>query len=205
MKTVIALALLFALVPSDPPRAEGPVPLETTWLPGLGRASVSAEGRRLELAIGEGASARAFSLPLDDLPADARIRSAKAGPWMGEAGLAVVLAVESGPSTEYRFLLSGQVEGASARPSSESLRTGAQGWFLAKPLFASTGEAYRIVDVHNPHGGDALEITFRRGWPDLRSPEPRLDEKVFFDSCGGYWPEPLMAGRAELRDVIGLR
>ncbi len=205
MKIAIAVALFLGLVQSTPHSTEDPAPLDLDWLPGLGQVSVSAEGHRLRVSVQADASQSVQEFDLDELPSTARINAVKAGPWYGLAGIALVLAIEDGESTEYRLLLSreGRFDGDTLR--SASLSTGTLGWFLSQPLFSSQGEPYRIVDVHNPGDGDALEITFRRGWPDLHSRDPRVDEKIFFDSCGGYWPEPLQPGRAVLYEVRAVR
>ena len=190
MKILIAspvLLGLLGLLQAAPQSSPQPVPLDIEWLPSRGKVSASASGRRLDLSIGEVGSNKLLSFNLDALPAGARVLAARVGPWMGSAGIVVAIAVETGASTEYRIFLSRTLA--------------ADDGFLSEPLFTSTGEPYRIVDAHNPGGGDALEITFRRGWPDLQGPETKVDEKVFFDPCGGYWPQMGRTGLYEVAEV----
>lgn len=184
---LLGLPVILGLLQSAPQSSPQPVPLDIEWLPSRGKVSASASGRRLDLSIGEVGSSQLLSFNLDALPAGARVLAARVGPWMGSAGIVVAIAVEAGASTEYRIFLSRTLA--------------ADDGFLSEPLFTSAGEPYRIVDAHNPGGGDALEITFRRGWPDLAGREPKVDEKVFFDPCGGYWPQMGRAGLYEVAEV----
>ena len=98
---------------------------------------------------------------------------------------------------------SSQAPSSAARtraPAGEAPELGHSGWFLSPPLFTSSGAPYRIVDVHCP-GTDALEITFRRGWPNVSKEDIELDEKVFFDTCPGDFGAALAPGRAALVEV----
>lgn len=165
----------------------------------LGTVSVSAPGERaLSVRVEHAGSVREQRFELDALPAGARVRAATLGAWQN--GVAVGLAIEEGSSTSYRYLISDK---APARPlalKSSELVDRNEGWCMSQPLFVSSGAPYRIVEVHCP-GSDALEITFRRGWPSLNAAEPQLDERVLFDSCPGASSHPLGEGRAELYEV----
>jgi hypothetical protein len=54
---------------------------------------------------------------------------------------------------------------------------------LTDPIFTSTGEPYRIAEVHCP-GADNIEITFRRPFDQFRN-KGLLDEKIYVLPCGG--------------------
>ena len=196
------LVLGLAQIRSDEGHEHAPAgadPLAEAQIGDLGRVSVSVPGERaLSVKVERAGSVREQRFELDALPAGARVRAATLGAWQN--GVAVGLAIEEGSSTTYRYLISDK---APARPlalTSAELVDRNEGWCMSKPLFASTGSPYRIVEVHCP-GGDALEMTFRRGWPSLHAAEPELDEKVFFDNCPGAAEHPLGEGRAELYEV----
>ena len=176
-------------------------PLHRVWLEPLGKVSVYGEGRRLEIAFEGPSLANEQTFELDELPITARIRAARAGGWM-TTGIAVVLAIEDGETTSYHYLLSRELP-LRSEPFRSADLDGSHGWFfLSKAIFTSTGEPYRIVDVNGNQGqGDPLEITFRRGWVKPHDSKSRVDEKILFDSCGGYSPDPFHRGLAILCEM----
>jgi hypothetical protein len=183
------------------------IPLQ---LPSSGAAAAAAAGAPVDVAITrageaisvgiaaphglrfaarrEGVEAH-FDLMLTALTEDERLVAARLGAF-GERGLAVALAIEAGSETRYRWLytsgdpLRGELvtDMAAGAPGG----TGPQApWMFSAPLFTSTGERYRLVDIHNP-GGDSLELTFRRG--DLQGVRDRaaglsVDERILHDIC----------------------
>ena len=190
--TVSACLALIAWQPGAQPSArvaENSPPLAATVTrDGLVVSVGVGAPRSLHFSAHRDAGPQSLDLDLSGLPEDARVVAAQLGAFM-EHGLAAGLTIETGAGTEYRWLytlgdpLQGQllVPGASARPSPETIN----GWTLSAPLFTSTGEPYRLVDIHNP-GSDSLELTFRRGeLKNVRQPSAglALDERVVHDTC----------------------
>jgi hypothetical protein len=127
-------------------------------------------------------------LDLSSLPPESRVVSAQLGAF-GEHGLAVALAIASDAGTEYRWLFTpGDPLAGELLAPGHLANTGPErssGWTLSGPLFTSSGEPYRLVDIHNP-GGDSLELTFRRG--ELQGVREgagslSLDERIVHDTC----------------------
>ncbi len=204
MRPLLALALLPLLQnPAPAPRAGAPADpaaLARTWIPALGEVRVDAlGGTRLRVAI-LGEDPRTVELELEGFAAGARIRAAAAGDFLG-TDVALALALEQGDTLTYHFLVHRPIE---ASPELVRVSSGAtrDHWYLSPALFESTGDPYRIVDLHCP-GGDALEITYRRGFPRISGlPRPiEVDEKLYFDACPGAPPAGVLLDVGELQPV----
>jgi hypothetical protein len=193
---MILIAALLALSA----RAE-PVVLDVKWLPELGLVTLRAEAARLDLKIEKDGVERTQSFQLE-----APIREARSGPWMSQ-GIVIAVSSEADETTTYRYFLSSKVPTGRPTLGSVDFAMDHPLWFLSKPIFTSTGERYRIVAVNDHRGaGDALEITFRRGWMKHSAEMGNIDEKILFDSCGGAWSgETLVEGKAVLFESSNLR
>jgi hypothetical protein len=196
MKSVIAAALLLGLGQVGSHRVAASTPLDECWLPGLGHVSVTAEGgARFAVSVESDGKSREQAFELDSLPASATVTAAKisTGRFVGTGGV-IALAIGQGSSTAYYYLASSKLPARETPLKSSELNDVTQSWWISKPIFKSTGRPYRIVDTHVE--GDSIEITFRRGWPNLTMPDGQVDEKVYFDNCGVG--ETLQPGRAVL-------
>lgn len=196
MKSLIVAALFLSFVRSgaNPERAIDP--LDVCCIPKLGRVSVSTEGgARFTVAVESNGQSREQAFELDALPASANVTAAKiaSGRFVG-TGVVIALAIEQGPSTAYYYLASLKMPVGETPLKTSELNDVTQSWWISKPIFTSTGKPYRIVDTHVD--GDSIEITFRRGWPNLTKPDGQVDEKVYYDNCGVG--ETLQPGRAVL-------
>jgi len=113
----------------------------------------------------------------------------------------IALAVEKGGTTSYPYVLSALAKAGDWIPEASlpHFLDPGRHWFLTNPLFTSTGTPFRIVSVndHN-NGSDSFEITFRRGWMKRIEDAAKIEEKILFDSCGGYIADPLQHGMAVL-------
>ena len=197
MKSVIAAALLFGLAQGGSSRGPASVPLDVCWLPDLGRVSVTAaDATHFSVLVESDGTTRKQSFEIDSLSASAKLLAAKigSGPFYGK-GMLIALSIQDGASTAYSYLISPTAP-LNARPLRTSeLSVGDSGWRLSKEIFRSTGEPYRIVDVHGFN--DNFDITFRRGWgtgwgDDPRVTEVKFDEKVLFNGCFGGIGSPEM-------------
>lgn len=119
-------------------------------------------------------------LTLDTLPQGARLHTVDAAPLL-ESGTVVAVVVQFEDGYEYRYLCRREAGAWGARTVTDDWQASG-GWWLTQPLFRERGEAHCFVEVHSP-GGDAFEITFRRGWPSVRGEEVRLDEVIVTDEC----------------------
>jgi len=183
---------------------QAPAPLDVRWVPEFGLVTLSSEGSRIDVRMQKDGTDRRESFGIPGLAAGARILEARCGPWL-EKEMVVVLVVQEGATASYRYALS-----AFSRPqargddATESHFVDAEHhWFLANPIFTSTGDPYRVVAVNDHTSGDAFEITFRRGWIKRIEDAAKIEEKTLFDSCGGYIVEPLAFGRAVLLERGG--
>jgi hypothetical protein len=196
MKGVIAAMLLVGLSQGGSHRVSASTPLDVGWLPGLGLVTVSTEGGgRFAVALESEGKSRKQVFELDSLPAGANVTTAKisSGRFVG-TGVVITLAIEQGPSTAYYYLASSNTPTGDRPLKSSELNDVTRSWWISKPIFTSTGKPYRILDTHV--NGDSIEITFRRGLPNLIKPDGQVDEKVYFDNCGVG--ETLQPGRAVL-------
>jgi hypothetical protein len=174
-----------------------PTVLDQRFLPQFGVVTISAEGSRLDVRTEKDGSKteHEFALP------EGRIVEARCGPWLGEQ-MVIALAVQTGETTSYPYVLSalGKARDWSPEPALlPHFLDPERHWFLTSPVFTSTGTPFRIVSVndHN-NGSDSFEITFRRGWMKRLEEAAKIEEKILFDSCGGYIAEPWRNGLAVL-------
>jgi hypothetical protein len=189
--------LLFALLvpPQAPSPTPGPAaaatPLAREWVPDVGELRVDALGPlQLRVAV-LGERPRTLDIDLEGFAPDARVLAARATSFM-ETEVVLALAVGSSRTTSYHYLLRRPAEGEQ-EVARVRLAPGASqhAWGLSPALFESEGEPYRLVDLHNV-GGDTIEITFRRGFPQAvrfgGGPDAiDVDEKLYYDVC----PSPL--------------
>ncbi len=215
MITISSAILCLALA-----QQPAPTVLDQRSLPALGQVTLRGEGHRMRLELVLADSRRSQDFELDDLPVTARILSGKVCSFVRD-GIVIAFSIGEGESTSYHLLLSPKaptradpirISDLSAPergwPSTDSMPA----WSLTRAIFVSTGEPYRILDMHDP-GGDSLEITFRRGWPKLGAPDMRMDEKILFDPCGlallaplpSNWREPGDSFPVFLLDVTEVR
>jgi hypothetical protein len=195
MKSVLAATVLVGLSQlggcggsARASQASDVLPLDSSVVPNVGRVDISAlDGRILVVEIDSGGASRTQRIELDSLSAGALIVGAKAGPWL-EHGLVIALAIQvDGPTTAYHYWA--ERDARTAPATVQSSHRDESGVGLSKELFRATGGPYRIVEVNRPRQGDVHEITFRRGFPKVNSGEADVDEKIFFDGCGGIgWP-----------------
>jgi len=183
-----------------------PTVLDQRFLPTHGLVTLAAEGSRLDVRTDQDGSRTDRSFDISALAPDGRILEARCGAWLDHE-MVIVLAVQQGETTSYRYALSA-FEGTRGGFEDENLLRHFvdrdQKLFLANPVFTSTGEPFRIVAVNDhTHGSDALEITFRRGWIKRAEDAAKIEEKILFDSCGGFAVEPLQFGRAVLLERGG--
>jgi hypothetical protein len=196
MKSVFAALLVFGLAQAGASRERSIDPLDVCVIPKLGRISVSSVGgSRFSVAIEADGKSREQAFELDSLPANAKVIAAKisCGRFL-ETGVVIALAIDEGSSTAYYYLASSKMPARDTALKSRELVDVTRSWWLSKPVFTSTGDPYRLVETRVQ--GDAIEITFRRGWPKLTTPDGQVDEKVYFDNCGVG--ETLQPGRAVL-------
>ena len=177
--------------------------LDRQYLPELGLATLSAEGPRVNVRLEKDGTTKDFAF---EVPGG-RVLEARSGPWLG-GEMIVVLSVQEGQTTSYRYALSAFAHLKDRMFESSIFEHFADPdrlWFLTNPLFTSTGEPFRIVAVndHHPQGDDSLEITFRRGWIKRIEDAAKIEEKILFDSCGGYIAEPLQLRLAVLLERGG--
>jgi hypothetical protein len=181
------LALALSLAPQS---AAAPEPLDSRWIQGIGTVVLSAPREKsLTIEIRDEAGATSTRrLDLDLLDPKAIVVEAHSASFIAKEGLLVALAVQTGDTTSYHSLLIGRLadQPADARTNAPEPQEGRRDWSLTKPIFTSTGERYRILDVHNP-GGDGIEMTFRRGYAKAlgRDGKPQIDEKVYVNVCAG--------------------
>jgi len=174
--------------------AQKPAPtiLGREFLPTLGLVTLSTEGSRVDVRMDKDGAKREESFDISGLVPHGRITEARCGSWLGEE-IAIVLAIREGETTRYRLALSvfgrqrvpdfGGIDGSHYLDPSQL-------WFLTDPVFESTGEPFRIVAVNDhTNASDAFEITFRRGWLSRIEDSAKLEEKVLFNSCGGYYAD----------------
>jgi hypothetical protein len=208
----IRVPLLFlALLQTPSPKSSAPTILDQRYLPGLGHVTLSGGGHRLRLEIGDGTSARSQEFEIDDLPENAKILSAAVGSFVRE-GMVAALAIGEGETTSYHLLLSAHTTTSAETIRSAGFSAAAPEWSLTRAVFVSSGEPYRIAEIHDP-GGDALEITFRRGWPQLDQAGGLVDEKILYSSHGlagvgphvARWRETGELPWANLVEVVGVR
>ena len=182
---VTCLALnAWPIRPPVAPRPADPRPLDATVTRDGEVVSVTIEApNRLRLHAQRVQGEVTHDLDLAGLPSESRLVGAQLGAY-GDRGLALALALEVAAGTEYRWLftLGDPLDGQVLEPPQTNANVG---WTLSGPLFASSGEPYRLVDIHNP-GGDSLELTFRRG--ALRGVRERaagfsIDERIVHDVC----------------------
>jgi len=199
MKSVIAAALLFGLAQGGSNRGPASTPLDVCWLPELGRVSVTAtDGLHFSVVVESEGTAKAQDFEIDSLSASAKLLAAKigCGPFYGK-GVVIALSIQDGASTAYEFLISPELPLRTRALRTSELTVGDSGWRLSKEIFRSTGDPYRIVDVHGFN--DNFDITYRRGWgtgwvnPNVT--EVKFDEKVLFYGCfGGIKMEAMRGG-----------
>jgi hypothetical protein len=207
--TSIALALTMlqpsasVLSPAQNATPTAPQPqsqiLDSRWIPDIGNVQLSSPGGpRLEVIVRELGGTEAIKQPmLDPLPADARIIEASASRYFGDQGLAIAVVVEHRGTVTYHFLSTPRLLPVSTpRAPDEPVW---RGWVFTDPIFTSTDEPYRIVDVHGG-ASDAIEITFRRGFKWSKGV---LDEKIYVHVCPGL-RDPFVAG-GTLYDVLGVQ
>lgn len=198
------MMLLAALVLAQAPSTAAP--LDVRWLPELGLVTLTVEGSRLQVQLEKDGAKTAHPFDVSGLSPEGRITEARCGPWLGQE-MVVVLAIQHGETTEYRYALSAfRVPGGVGLglSGSNNFVDRDRLWFLANPLFTSTGDPFRIVSVNDHNqGSDSLEITFRRGWIRRQEEAAKIEEKILFDSCGGYVEEPLLNNRAVLLERGG--
>ncbi len=151
---------------------------------------VALEGQRSLSVQSVRDGARAWrSLSLDEVLApgarllEARAASLECAPE--NPGTVVALVVEEQGRHAYRFLMDGpRAQGGERRPEGASDVPLDAGFVLCAPLFTSSGQPFRLVEVRAlPRtASDTLEITFRReqGW----SERPRgFEELVYRNVC----------------------
>jgi hypothetical protein len=195
MSAISICSLILAAVQSMD-SATTPRLLDAHWIEGIGSVEISSPARRhLSIRIADAAGAvRVRNVELDTLGPDADIVEARAAAFMKD-GILIAVAATARDTTSYHELhiqrLADQPGDAVANASSGNAER--YSWSFTTPIFSSTGERYRIVDVHNS-GGDTIEITYRRGWidPQPRHGNPRLDEKIYVNVCPGT--NPAVAG-----------
>jgi hypothetical protein len=208
MLFIPALALIASCSQSVSAPPAALEPLDARWIPGIGTVELStAGGPRLTIKIRDSAGASTVrNLDLDVLDPNSVVVEARAASFIAKEGLVIGLAAQTGDTTSYHSLLIHRLadEPADARTTRTNRRDGPSGrahWWLTTPIFTSTGERYRVVDVHNP-GSDSIELTFRRGYVDTRRGEPRMDEKIYVNDCPGG-EDPKIAG--SLLDISAAR
>jgi hypothetical protein len=144
--------------------------------------------RTLRFSTERGGASAHHDLELDALPEGARLLAVQLGAFV-DKGLAALLAIESGTDVQYRYLftpgdpLRGELVAGDAFAAMGAVPENP--WSLSEPLFTSSGEPYRLVEIHNP-GGDSLEMTFRRGSMQGirdRSVALGVDERIIHDVC----------------------
>ena len=160
----------------------GPRPLDSTIMSDDEVVLISQVGdRTLRFTVRREGRLHNRNLFVPRLPAEARIREVRASSFRD--GLVLGLAVQSGETTSYYYMCTmGDVMACEVAPHDRPRLY--DSWVLSVPLFSSTGQPYRIVDVWNP-GGDSVELTFRRGMlggVQVGGP-PVVDERIFHDKC----------------------
>ena len=198
MLSIAALALTVSLAP--------PVMLDSRSVPGIGAVELAtAGGPHLTLTIRDASgSTSTRTLDLEVLSPDAVVVEAHASSFIATEGIVIGLAAQTGDTTSYHSLFIHKLadEPGNARTNEPTPVEGRAHWWLTKPIFTSTGDRYRIIDVHNP-GGDSIEITFRRGFVEVRGTDaPRIDEKLYVNICPGR-TDPMTAGA--LLDISAAR
>ena len=205
MKPIAVLVSLSCAVPALVPLARRPATVGTP--PQAARLEVAVDGpsrvrASLFPAVGPDAPAGPGVLvrevELADAIGGARLREAR-GTRFADSGVALALALDlPDGGTEYRYAVTRDL--GLCPPLAAAAAAGAPapgGWSLVAPIFRAVGAPYRIVEVHNP-GSDALEITFRRGWPGTSA--SAVDERIFVDTCPGG-AEAVQPGRSALYEV----
>ncbi len=207
MLFIPALALIASFTQSASTPAAALEPIDSRWIQGIGTVELSTTGGpRLTVKIRDAAgSTTVRNLVLDLLDPKSVVVEAHAASFLAKEGLVIGLAALAGETTSYHSLLIHRLadEPADARTNRRDGPGDRAHWWLTTPIFTSTGERYRIVDVHNP-GGDSIEITFRRGYADPRdrNGNPHVDEKIYVNVCPGG-EDPKAAG--SLLDVSATR
>lgn len=180
MRTLAAIALSLPLSQIGTPAPPSKELLDARWIPSMGVVEVSTvEGRRLEVVARKFGGPEAIEQPQLDWPLPgSRILAARSSQFLGEQGLAIGLAVLHQGVVSYHYLLHRDL-----LPGSDSDAK----WQVSDAIFTSTGDPYRISDVHCA-GGDQIEITFRRGFLRAGRDGKPLDEKIFVNDCPGTDP-----------------
>jgi hypothetical protein len=198
MLFIPALALIASFTQSDLTPAAALEPLDSRWIQGIGTVELSTTGGpRLTVKIRDAVgSTTVRHLELDVLDPKSVVVEAHAASFIANEGLVIGLAAQTGETTSYHSLLIHRLadEPGDVRTNRRDGPSDRAHWWLTKPIFTSTGERYRIVDVHNPNG-DGIEITFRRGYanPLDRNGNPHVDEKIYVNVCPGG-EDPKAAG-----------
>ena len=185
----LALLAALALLAPQPPADTRPAPhaVAVTRAGKVVSVGIPSE-RRLRFGMEREGTLAHHDLDLDALPENARLLTAQLGAF-GDEGLAVLLAIESGAEVQYRYLFTPGDPLRGELVAGDAFAAAGAGpenpWSLSEPLFTSSGEPYRLVEIHNP-GGDSLEMTFRRG--SLQGVRDRsaalgVDERIIHDVC----------------------
>jgi hypothetical protein len=205
MPAISICSLLLACVPSQDPVA-APRPLDARWIDGIGSVEIASSARgHLSIRTADSAGvAHARDVELREVGPEADIVAAQASSFMKE-GVIVAVTATAGGTTTYHELHIGRLADAPdhAVANDPSRPANRFGWVFTTPIFSSTGERYRVLDLHNP-GGDTIEITYRRGLVvDPNTYKPQLDEKIYFNVCPGSNPTALPALLIELPAGLG--
>lgn len=124
------------------------------------RCVVEVDGEEHGFAVPRGLLAHGHRL------LDARIRPLLQGEPRDPGGLLLVLVLEEGERTTYRYALR-ETDGE---------------WHRTEPFVATPGAPFRVVAVEVPNpSGDAFEVTLRRG--DVWRRGEEVEELVLAESC----------------------
>lgn len=205
MLFIPALVLAVSQSQGVPTSVHPPALLDSRWIDGIGTVELSTPGGpQLTVKISNATGSTSTRvLDLDLANPGASVVEARSSSFIAKEGMAIGLAIQIGETTSYHSLLIHRLADVpgNARVNVPGRPDAPIHWWLTKPIFTSTGDRYRIVDVHNPES-DSVEITFRRGYVDTRRGDPRLDEKIYVNTCPGA-DDPFIAG--SLLDISATR